>query len=94
MFYLCATYNRFIWAITICVSIYGSAILGSSTWTRYQENPTVISMDREYKEWATTLPAVTLCPTNRINDQKFDELVKKRWVWFKSMIKISKGKHE
>ncbi|XP_029342234.1 pickpocket protein 11-like [Acyrthosiphon pisum] len=72
--------DRFIWVIAICLSIYGSAILGSSTWTRYQENPTVISMDREYKEWTTSLPAVTLCPTNKIDDQLFEELVQKNFT--------------
>ncbi|KAE9544872.1 hypothetical protein AGLY_000415 [Aphis glycines] len=71
--------DRLIWVIAICLSIYGSAILGSSTWNRYQENPTVISMDREYKEWATALPAVTLCPINKIDDQLFDELVQKKF---------------
>lgn len=35
-------------------------------------------MDREYKEWATTLPAVTLCPTNGINEEKFIELAAER----------------
>ncbi|CAH1713474.1 unnamed protein product [Aphis gossypii] len=71
--------EKLTWVIAICLSIYGSAILGSSTWNRYQENPTVISMDREYKEWATALPAVTLCPTNKIDDQLFDELVQKKF---------------
>ncbi|XP_022164487.1 uncharacterized protein LOC111029676 [Myzus persicae] len=72
--------EKLIWVIAICLSIYGSAILGSSTWTRYQENPTVISMDREYKEWATPLPAFTLCPTYKIDDQLFDELVQKKFT--------------
>lgn len=60
------------------MSIYGSAILGSSTWHRYQENPTVISMDREYNEWATALPAFTVCPTNKVDDRLLDELLQKK----------------
>jgi hypothetical protein len=35
-------------------------------------------MDREYKEWATALPAVTLCPTNKIDEILFDEFVEKK----------------
>lgn len=67
--------NRLLWAIAICLSIYSSVILGLSTWTRYQENPTVISVDREYKEWTTALPAVTLCPSVKINDSSIDDLM-------------------
>jgi hypothetical protein len=68
--------------MAIGLSIYGSAILGSSTWTRYQENPTVISMDREFKEWTTALPAFTLCPTDehKIDDDRFDNLIKTKYV--------------
>lgn len=71
---------RIIWTIAIGLSIYGSTILGSSTWTRYQDNPTVISMDRDYKDWATLIPAVTLCPTNKIDDQNFDDLIQNKYV--------------
>ncbi|XP_025203335.1 pickpocket protein 11-like [Melanaphis sacchari] len=71
--------EKLIWVIAICLSIYGSAILGSSTWNRYQENPTVISMDREYKEWATALPAITLCPMNKIDDQLFNGFIQKKF---------------
>jgi len=35
-------------------------------------------MDREYKEWATALPAVTLCPTTKIDDGLFEELIQKK----------------
>lgn len=66
------------WATAICMSIYGSVMLGSSTWTRYQENPTVISMDREYKEWATALPTFTLCPVIKVDERKLDELLQKK----------------
>ncbi|VVC28454.1 Hypothetical protein CINCED_3A005017 [Cinara cedri] len=67
--------EKFVWAIAIGLSIYGSTILGSSTWTRYQENPTVISMDREYREWATAFPAVTLCPTSEVDVEEFEKLM-------------------
>lgn len=35
-------------------------------------------MDRDYKDWATALPAVTLCPTNKIDDEQFDELTRNK----------------
>ncbi|XP_050438903.1 pickpocket protein 11-like [Adelges cooleyi] len=71
--------ERFLWVIAICFCIYGSVVLGTSTWTRYQENPTVISMERDYKEWSTALPAVTLCPINNMDEQKFEEMVEKEF---------------
>lgn len=71
-------YYRLIWAVAICLCLYGFVTSGRSAWTRYQENPTVISMDREYREWSTALPAVTVCPTDPINTTDVDELIQEK----------------
>ncbi|XP_050540284.1 pickpocket protein 11-like [Daktulosphaira vitifoliae] len=71
--------EKLLWVIVICFCIYGAKQIGESTWTRYQENPTVISMERDYKEWSTALPAITLCPTDNLDNQKFEEIIEKEY---------------
>nr|CAD7412249.1 unnamed protein product [Timema poppensis] len=49
--------------------------LSLSTWTRYQENPTVISMEKNYREWNTTFPAATICPSSHYDEHKIQNFV-------------------
>jgi hypothetical protein len=48
--------------------MFGAALLSLSTWRRYQENPTVISMERDYKAWNTSFPSITICPHNKYDN--------------------------
>jgi hypothetical protein len=50
----------------------GAAQFSFSTWQRYQNNPTVVSVERDYKAWNTSFPSVTLCP-----HKKYDETLAK-----------------
>jgi hypothetical protein len=57
-----------LWLLLIFSGVVGVVLLGVSTWQRYQNNPTVVSMERDYKGWNTTFPSVTICP-----HQKYDK---------------------
>lgn len=63
--------ERLIWMFCISIGIYGIIVLGSDTWTRYQTNPTVISMDRSKFAWNTSFPSC-----------KFDKIQKKSFLKF------------
>lgn len=52
--------ERLIWLLCICMGVYGIIVLGSGTWQRYQNNPTVISMDRSKFSWNTSFPSCKL----------------------------------
>lgn len=59
----------FIWLSLVCTAVYGAVVLSSATWTRYQTNPTVISMERDRYSWNTSFPSATICPTYKVNDE-------------------------
>ncbi|XP_049782288.1 uncharacterized protein LOC126183980 [Schistocerca cancellata] len=63
-----------LWLTAICVGVVGCVLLSTTTWRRYQENPTVISMERDYQEWNTSFPTATLCPQMAPNDRKVQAL--------------------
>ncbi|KAL3278617.1 hypothetical protein HHI36_016157 [Cryptolaemus montrouzieri] len=46
-----------------------------SSWKRYQENPTVVSLEKDFRNWMNPFPAVTGCFLNRTNVEKATE----RW---------------
>lgn len=46
-------------------------------WIRFLTNPTVISLDRNYHEWNTTFPSLTICFHDRINVTARDILIER-----------------
>ncbi|GJQ80381.1 hypothetical protein Trydic_g12243 [Trypoxylus dichotomus] len=60
-----------------CGGIYGTLLLSASTLLRYQENPTVISMERNRFAWNTSFPGVTICPDSKMSEVLLDEYVRK-----------------
>ncbi|XP_024084076.1 sodium channel protein Nach-like isoform X2 [Cimex lectularius] len=49
--------------------------LSLSTWYRFSQNPTVVSIERNYKEWRTNFPAVSLCPLMKYESESVDAYV-------------------
>ncbi|GFG29760.1 hypothetical protein Cfor_03333 [Coptotermes formosanus] len=66
---------NFIWALVIISAVFGSVWLSLDIWKRYNESPTVISMERNFMDWHTTLPSGTICL-----DQKVDEVKLQAYV--------------
>ncbi|KAJ1525494.1 hypothetical protein ONE63_010303 [Megalurothrips usitatus] len=64
--------ERLLWLACVVLGLYGAVEVSRSTWTHYQENPTVISMERDYKEWNTSFPSVTICPTTKYEEKNVD----------------------
>ncbi|XP_055691219.1 pickpocket protein 11 [Lutzomyia longipalpis] len=62
--------ERTMWFSFVALAFYGTASLSQRIWQRYQESPTVISIDRNMFFWNTTFPAVTVCPHRHIDDDK------------------------
>uniref|UniRef100_A0A6P7FJR7 Sodium channel protein Nach-like isoform X1 n=1 Tax=Diabrotica virgifera virgifera TaxID=50390 RepID=A0A6P7FJR7_DIAVI len=69
--------ERALWVTIVAVAVYGAAILSSLTLTRYRENPTVISMERDRFSWNTSFPPVTICATKKYDPIVLDDYVQK-----------------
>lgn len=61
--------EKALWFTLVALAIYGAGILSSLTLTRYQKNPTVISMERDKFSWNTSFPSATICPTSKLDEQ-------------------------
>ncbi|CAH0555455.1 unnamed protein product [Brassicogethes aeneus] len=56
--------------------------------TRFTQNPTVISMERDHFSWNTSFPAATICPSNRFDEEKLDAYVEKSSAKNKTYLKL------
>lgn len=71
-------FENFIWLGLVAAAVYGAAVLSSITLTRYTENPTVISMERDRFSWNTSFPAATICPAKKIDLESLDYYLETR----------------
>ncbi|XP_058458184.1 sodium channel protein Nach-like [Malaya genurostris] len=63
------------WVLVISSVVICSIYLLTLFWIRYLTNPTVISLDRNYHEWNTTFPSLTVCFHDRLNTTARDMLI-------------------
>ncbi|XP_066905387.1 uncharacterized protein, partial [Halyomorpha halys] len=57
------------------MAIWGATTLSLQTWKRFQENPTVVSMERNYKDWNTSFPSIAVCPNAKYNEETLKNAV-------------------
>lgn len=73
-----ATRHRLHWYACVILAIYACSSLAQRTWTRFQQSPTVITMDRNKLEWNTSFPTLTVCPHKRIDELKVEAYMAER----------------
>lgn len=71
--------ERLIWLFLIVLAIFFAFHISSKQYSRYIASPTVISLERDYREWNGTLPAITICYHKRIDEKKAEELIYRFW---------------
>lgn len=67
--------ERVLWILLVTVAACGAGILSSLTLTRYRENPTVISMERDRFSWNTSFPPATICSSKKYDPDKLEKFV-------------------
>ncbi|KAF6200688.1 hypothetical protein GE061_005132 [Apolygus lucorum] len=67
------------WFFMVLMGAYGAYFFAQSTLRRYSESPTVISLERNYKDWNTTFPSATICPSTKIQPDLSEAMISK---WF------------
>lgn len=67
--------EKIFWLILICVGVYFSVDFSLESWDRYLHKSTVVSVERDYYYWNTSLPSLTICPTVRLAKEKYDDYV-------------------
>lgn len=80
-------FEKFIWLLAVSSAIYGTGILSSLTIMRYQDNPTVISIERDRFSWNTSFPGATICPNFKIDEQLMEKYIKNSMETNKTLLR-------
>ena len=78
--------EKFFWLVLICVGVYFSVDFGLESWDRYLHKSTVVSIERDFYYWNTSMPSLTICPIARISRTNYDdyaEYVRKVYLYKK-----------
>jgi Amiloride-sensitive sodium channel. len=70
-------YFSFIWALAVISAVYGAVWLSLNMCKRYNDSPTAISMERNFMDWPTALPAATVCFREKVDEDKLQAYVDK-----------------
>lgn len=71
--------ERIAWLFVFYLSCFGAYSISSQQYTRYAANPTVISLERDYRDWNGTLPGISICYHRRIDEARAQALIKRLW---------------
>ncbi|XP_039285284.1 sodium channel protein Nach-like [Nilaparvata lugens] len=68
-----------LWTIVVILLCVGSTLMIYNSWNRFNTNPTVISIQKDYRTWKTAFPAATVCFANKLDVKLAERLIKKNW---------------
>ncbi|XP_063631829.1 uncharacterized protein LOC134803054 [Cydia splendana] len=71
--------ERLLWAFATAVAIWGAVEISLGQWQRYNENPTVVALEKDFRSWEFCMPGLTLCAMNRVDEKKLPSVIKKYW---------------
>ncbi|XP_072941175.1 pickpocket protein 19-like [Epargyreus clarus] len=71
--------ERLLWVGILCVAVWGMAEVSLGQLQRYQENSTVVTLEKDFRTWNYSLPAVTACAGDRVDPKKLEQAIKARW---------------
>lgn len=71
--------ERLLWLGFVLGTSFGAYSISSKQYERYVANPTVISLERDYRDWNGTLPAIFVCYHKRIDESRAKLFIKKKW---------------
>lgn len=44
-------------------AIWGTVDISLGQWQRFNDNPTVVTLEKDFRTWKFSLPAITMCNT-------------------------------
>jgi hypothetical protein len=58
--------SRWLWIVVTFLACAGAIFVILRSWERYVANPTVVALEKGYRQWPTLFPAVTICPLQNL----------------------------
>ncbi|KAJ2943497.1 hypothetical protein O0L34_g16604 [Tuta absoluta] len=72
-------FERVLWVILSLCAFVGAVYCALSQLARYNSEPVVVSLQRDYRNWRTTFPAITACFLNRVDVDKAKDVIEQHW---------------
>lgn len=63
--------ERIFWLILMIICHYFCFFIATQAITRFMSKNSYVGIERNYFDWNTTLPSVTICPMERLSHDKF-----------------------
>ncbi|XP_060833388.1 pickpocket protein 19-like [Rhopalosiphum padi] len=73
-----------LWILCEILAIYGSYNVMRNSWIRYNTNPTVITVQKDYRFWYLQFPSTTFCYVDPVDIEFAKDYIQRKW-------KISSG---
>lgn len=70
-------FYRIFWFFIVVILSCGVFYMWYNQWARYKANPTVISLERDYRHWNGTMPAATFCYSVKFDRAKVVEFIQR-----------------
>lgn len=68
-------FSSLFWSIIIALAIYAAILLSVQNVNRYYANPTVVSIQKDYRNWFNPFPSATACFINKVDEVFVDEYI-------------------
>ncbi|XP_039761873.1 uncharacterized protein LOC120635032 [Pararge aegeria] len=71
--------ERLLWICVLATALWGVLDVSLGQWQRYRENPTVVTLEKNFRTWHYIMPGITACEQNRTTEEKVQKAIKSRW---------------
>ncbi|XP_074038745.1 sodium channel protein Nach isoform X1 [Leptinotarsa decemlineata] len=71
--------ERLLWTLVILIAAIGAVAVSISNLSRFLANPTVVSIQKDYRNWNNHFPTATGCFINKVDLNKAESFIYRRW---------------
>lgn len=65
--------EKLMWLALIMIAVYFCGLLSLESWERFQTKSTVVTIEKDHYYWNISMPSLTICPMNRIDEKLFHQ---------------------
>ncbi|XP_039436738.1 uncharacterized protein LOC120418426 isoform X2 [Culex pipiens pallens] len=72
--------EKLMWLALIMIAVYFCGLLSLESWERFQTKSTVVTIEKDHYYWNISMPSLTICPMNRIDEKLFHQFCDKNYI--------------
>lgn len=66
---------RFLWLFVIVIDLLCLISLVADNWNRFETNPSVVSLEKDFRNWNNIFPGHTFCIDDKVDKKKMKEYI-------------------